>query len=41
VFALLERLGARQLDAADSLADLAPRLADRRRGYAGDARATS
>jgi cyanophycin synthetase len=31
VFSLLERLGARQLDAADSLAELAPRVADRRR----------
>ena len=31
VFALLERLGARQLDAADGLRDLSPRLADQRR----------
>ena len=32
VFALLERLGARQVDAADGLRDLSPRLADQRRG---------
>jgi cyanophycin synthetase len=32
VFALLERLGARQVDAADGLRDLSPRLADRARG---------
>ena len=31
VFALLERLGARQVDAADGMRDLSPRLADRRR----------
>ena len=31
VFALLERLGARQVDAADGLRDLSPRLADQRR----------
>jgi cyanophycin synthetase len=31
VFALLARLGARQLDAADGLRDLSPRLADQRR----------
>jgi cyanophycin synthetase len=32
VFALLDRLGARQVDAADGLRDLSPRLADRARG---------
>ncbi len=31
VFALLDRLGARQIDAADGLRDLSPRLADQRR----------
>ncbi len=31
VFALLERLGARQVDAADGMRDLSPRLADQRR----------
>jgi hypothetical protein len=31
VFALLDRLGARPLDPATDLRDLAPRLADRRR----------
>ena len=31
VFALLKRLGARQVDAADGLRDLSPRLADQRR----------
>ncbi len=31
VFALLARLGARQIDAADGLRDLSPRLADQRR----------
>ena len=31
VFALLARLGARQVDAADGMRDLSPRLADQRR----------
>ena len=32
VFALLDRMGARQLDAGDGLYELAPRVADRQRG---------